>query len=62
MCIIAIRPVISQCIARCEENIQAILCECINALAERSLSLSSLDTTLVEVLVYERKYADREKQ
>ena len=62
MCIIAIRPVISQCIARCEENIQVILHECINALAQRSLSLSSLDTTLVEVLVYERKYADREKQ
>ena len=62
MCIIAIRPVISQCIARCEENIQVILHECIDALAQRSLSLSSLDTTLVEVLVYERKYADREKR
>lgn len=61
-CITVLRPIVSQCIAQNEDDIQIILHKCADELVQQALSLSSLDANLIEVLVYERKYANKGNQ
>lgn len=59
-CVLVMRPIIAKCITESENDFQTILTHCAEELSRQALSLSSLDLNLIEVLYYERKYADRE--
>lgn len=61
-CVVIMRAIISDYISRNNNNLDAILQECAQALIAKDLTLTCLDINLIEVLYYERKYANRNDQ
>ena len=60
-CIMIIRSIIALHVARNQNDFKVILSECFAALSQKMLTLTELDENLVEVLYYERKYANGKK-
>lgn len=60
-CVVVVRSIISEYIASNNDDFAEMLLKCTNALSAHSLSLSSLDNDLIEVLYYERKFANSVK-
>lgn len=61
-CVVIMREIISDYVSRNNNNLDTILQECAQALLAQDLSLTCLDINLIEVLYYERKYANRNDQ
>ena len=59
--IMIIRPIIAQHVTSNQSDFKVILSACSVALRQQGLTLTDLDENLVEVLYYERKYANDKK-
>lgn len=60
-CIMTIRPVIARHVDSNQNDFHSILGECSDALRQQTLTLSAMDIQLVEMLYYERQYANSKK-
>lgn len=60
-CIMIIRPIIARYVDGNQNDFRSILSECSFALSQQMLTLTALDEDFVEVLYYERKFANSKK-
>lgn len=58
-CVVIMRAIISDYVSLNNDNLDAMLQDCSQALLTQDLMLTCLDINLIEVLYYERKYTNR---